>query len=81
MKLIKRFWNWLHAQTKGNTKPRSSEGRSARRPNAQPIDRSADELHLATIGAILINELYKSRELRKKIRGTNLEKQIKQILK
>jgi hypothetical protein len=81
MKLIKRFWNWLHAETKGNTKAKSSEGRSARRPNAQPVDRTADELHLVTIGALLINELYKSRELRKKIRGTNLEKQLKQLLK
>lgn len=46
-----------------------------------PVDRSADELHLATIGAMLINELFKSRELRKKIRGTNLERLLKQILK
>ena len=67
MKLIKRFWNWLTRR-----KPATAK---------QPIDRSADELHLVTIGALLINELYKSRELRKKIRGTNLEKQIKQILK
>ena len=67
MKLIKRFWNWLTRR-----KPATAK---------QPIDRTADELHLATIGALLINELYKSRELRKKIRGTNLEKQIKQILK
>lgn len=43
-------------------------------------DQSANELHLATIGAILIAELFKSRLLRKKIRGTNLEKQLKQIL-
>jgi hypothetical protein len=46
-----------------------------------PVDRSADELHLATIGGILINELFRSRELRKKIRGTNLEKLLKSILK
>jgi len=65
MKLIRRFWNWL----------------TKRKPITQPVDHTADELHLATIGAILINELYKSRELRKKIRGTNLEKQIKQIIK
>ena len=65
MKLIRRFWNWL----------------TRRKPITQSVDRTADELHLATIGAILINELYKSRELRKKIRGTNLEKQIKQIIK
>lgn len=45
------------------------------------VDKSADELHLATIGAILINELFRSRELRKKIRGTNLEKLLKQIIK
>jgi hypothetical protein len=44
------------------------------------VDKSANELHLATIGAILISELFKSRLLRKKIRGTNLEKQLKQIL-
>jgi hypothetical protein len=44
------------------------------------VDKSANELHLATIGAILIAELFKSRLLRKKIRGTNLEKQLKQIL-
>jgi hypothetical protein len=49
--------------------------------SSQPVDRSADELHLVTIGALLISELYKSRELRKKIRGTNLEKQLKQLLK
>ena len=67
MKLIKRFFAWLTRR-----KPATAK---------QPIDRSADELHLVTIGALLINELYKSRELRKKIRGTNLEKQIKQILK
>ena len=65
MKLIKRFFAWL----------------TRRKAITQPVDRTADELHLVTIGALLINELYKSRELRKKIRGTNLEKQIKQILK
>lgn len=68
MKLIKRFWNWL-------------TGKKTNQPTNQPVDRSADELHLVTIGALLINELYKSRELRKKIRGTNLEKQLKQLLK
>jgi hypothetical protein len=67
MKLIKRFWNWLTRRTN--------------QPTNQPVDRSADELHLVTIGALLISELYKSRELRKKIRGTNLEKQLKQLLK
>lgn len=67
MKLIKRFWNWLTRR-----KPVTS---------SQPVDRSADELHLVTIGALLINELYKSRELRKKIRGTNLETQLKKLLK
>lgn len=67
MKLIRRFWNWLT-----RSKPATSK---------QPIDRSADELHLFTIGALLINELYKSRELRKKIRGTNLEIQLKKLLK
>jgi len=44
-------------------------------------DTSADELHLATIGGLLISELFKSRLLRKKIRGTNLETQLKKILK
>jgi hypothetical protein len=43
-------------------------------------DTSADELHLATIGGLLISELFKSRLLRKKIRGTNLEIQLKKIL-
>ena len=43
-------------------------------------DRTADELHLATIGGLLISELFKSRLLRKKIRGTNLETQLKKIL-
>jgi hypothetical protein len=43
-------------------------------------DTSADELHLTTIGALLISELFKSRLLRKKIRGTNLETQLKKIL-
>jgi hypothetical protein len=67
MKAIKKFWSWITRK-----KPIAT---------STPVDRSADELHLATIGAILINELYKSRELRKKIRGTNLETQIKKILK
>jgi hypothetical protein len=44
-------------------------------------DTSADELHLATIGGLLISELFKSRLLRKKIRGTNLETQLKKLLK
>jgi hypothetical protein len=67
MKLIKRIWQWLFKR-----KPKATSA---------PVDASADELHLATIGAILINELYKSRALRKKIRGTNLETQLKKILK
>jgi hypothetical protein len=35
---------------------------------------------LASIGAILVMELRKSRELRRKIRGTNLESKLKKYI-
>ena len=42
---------------------------------------SDQDMYLAMIGAILIQELHGSRELRRKISGTMLEKKLKNILK
>ena len=42
---------------------------------------SDQDMYFAMIGAVLIQELSASRELRRKISGTMLEKKLKNILK